>query len=1272
MNRMPTLKGLCVLMTTMIISLGANAANDWENQNVIGINKQPPHSTLTPYESLRKAENLDRTASKWYRSLNGDWKFHWSPDPDSRPADFYKTDYDVSDWDEIPVPSNWQMQGYGTALYTNATYPFRKDPPNVMGTPPTHFTNFDARNPVGSYRRTFNIPSDWEDRQIFIHFDGVDSAFYLWVNGQKVGYSQDSRTPAEFDITEYVQKGKNTVAAEVYRYCDGSYLEDQDFWRLSGIYRNVYLQTTPKQHIRDFFVHTDLDERYQDAVLRIEAEVMNYADNDTDAPTVEANLIDKANDGWFSDGEIAEATAQATVKTIPAGEHLMYTIETEIKNPKKWTAETPNLYTLVLELKDSQGKLLEAVSCNVGFRTSEIKGGQLLINGKPVLIKGVNRHEHDPDTGHTISRESMIRDIQIMKQYNINAVRTCHYPDIPEWYELCDEYGLYIVDEANIESHGMGYGRESLAKQPEWGKAHMARMQAMVERDKNHPCVIIWSLGNEAGDGINFENNSAWAKQRDPSRPIHYEQAGERPHTDIVCPMYAGIDRLVRYARREQTRPLILCEYEHAMGNSLGNMMDYWDAIREYKHLQGGFIWDWVDQGLRKTPDPVTTIKDQSRSNLTAELNGTIEDGPDTTKSIRGYLILEDADVLDITGKSLTLQAWVKQEQRSQAEHEPIIAKGDEQYALKINNGRLEFLIYDDGWQNMLVDLPDNWYRQWHRVTATYDGSFMKLYIDKQEAGSKSYTGSIQHCDYPVGIGIDPQNRSRVFNGLISNARIYNQALSGDQLTQTTIEPVLVMDMNAKSIKTVEPDKDTWYWAYGGDFGDQPNDNNFCCNGLVQPDRKPNPHLTEAKKAYQSIHVTSDNPQNGQFKIYNENVFISTDMVDAVWELTENGKVIQKGSLDTITIQPQQAQTVTVPFDKPELQPGSEYLLKISFILNDDQPWARKDHLVAWDQFNLAYEAPAAPALDMASMGSLTVQESENEAVIKGEDFTVIFDKTKGVLKSWTVEDMDLMAAPLVPNFWRAPTDNDNGNGMPNRCGIWKQAGLNATVEEMNINQIDPKTVKISVNSKIAAESTLLESVYMVYGSGELSMEHTLTPDRNVSEIPRIGMQMEMPGEFSTMQWYGRGPEESYWDRKSGYAVGLYEDDIYNPEHIYVRPQETGNKSDVRWAAWLNKKGQGLAAVGMPKIEVSAWPYTMQDLQKARHINELPLRETITVNIDYGQTGLAGDNSWGARPHNQYTLWPNQTYQWKAMLFPVTKDIRLDEAVLRTCPDSKD
>lgn len=579
---------------------------DWQNPQLTGVNNLAPHATMVICPDAKTAlkigpvTNAERVKSPFYRSLNGQWKYHYASNHLARVPDFWKPEFDDSTWPTIPVPSNVEMHGHGIPIYVNVPYPWPKP-----WTPP-FVPEDDPNNTVNSYRKIFTVPNDWSGRRVLITFDGVNSMFYLWLNGQKVGLGKDSRTPVEFDLTPFLKPGENLLAIENFRWCDGSYLEDQDFWRLSGIFRDVYLWSPPDVHIRDFEVRTDLDAQYRDGKLSIAVTLENKTTQPA-AVTVEAALLNTTGK------EVAKPRIQ--MRVAPDGSGGQAAISQSIPNPLKWTAETPDLYKLLLTLKDSSGKVLEVIPVNVGFRKVEITDGDLLVNGQRILIKGVNRHEHDPDHGQVVSVESMIEDILVMKRHNINAVRTSHYPNQPAWYDLCDRYGLYVIDEANIESHGMGYGKESLANFPEWLDAHLDRTIRMVERDKNHPSVIIWSLGNEAGNGPNFMATYDWIKQRDLSRPVHYERAGFDRNTDIYCPMYPRPEELRRYASGEafeaewkfsigaeakRSRPYIMCEYAHAMGNSSGNMWLYWDLIYNQPYLQGGFIWDWVDQGLRQ------------------------------------------------------------------------------------------------------------------------------------------------------------------------------------------------------------------------------------------------------------------------------------------------------------------------------------------------------------------------------------------------------------------------------------------------------------------------------------------------------------------------------------------------------------------------------------------------------------------------------------------------------------------------------------------------
>lgn len=582
---------LFILAFTLTVGLKSNAQpKEWEDPTVFNINRTAPHASFIPFETERLAWDNNKDQSEYFQSLNGTWKFNIASNPSKRPVDFYKEDFDVTNWDNIKVPANWERQGFDTAIYVNTTYPFwqieskRPNPPHIP----------HGYNPVGSYRRSFTIPESWDGRQVSIHLGAVKSAFYIWVNGEKVGYSEGSKTPAEFDLTKYIRKGENTLALEVYRWSTGSYLEAQDFWRISGIERDVYLLATPKVHIRDFFVKAGLDANYQNGNFWLSVDVANHTGAAAGNYSVEATVVSY---------DRSEKVVDMTLSNAVGANNTIFNFEAKVDNPEKWSAEQPNLYKLYIALKDANGNVTQALTQNIGFRTAEIKNGQFMVNGKAVYVKGVNRHEHDPDHGHVVSRESMLKDIQLMKEFNINTVRTCHYPTDPEFYELCNIYGLYVIDEANIESHGMGYGSASLAKHEEWGPMHMDRTQRMVERDKNHPCIVTWSLGNEAGDGVNFVATSEWIQQRDDSRPVQYERAGLEEHTDIYCPMYMSIEGMVRYAQKSPDRPLIQCEYAHAMGNSCGGLQDYWIAIETYDALQGGCIWDWVDQGLREVDE---------------------------------------------------------------------------------------------------------------------------------------------------------------------------------------------------------------------------------------------------------------------------------------------------------------------------------------------------------------------------------------------------------------------------------------------------------------------------------------------------------------------------------------------------------------------------------------------------------------------------------------------------------------------------------------------
>ncbi len=1218
----------------------ADSAPDWMNPTVTGINRMPPRAVRCVYPDATAALTRDARRSPYFAALNGAWKFHWVPKPADAPAEFFRAEFDDHAWATIDVPSNVELKGYGIPIYTNITYPWGvpPDPPYISA----------DNNPVSSYRRTFQVPAEWAGRHVLLRFEGVESAFYVWVNGQAVGFSKGSRTDAEFDITPYVHAGENLLAVQVYRWSDGSYLEDQDFWRLSGIFRDVYLLAVGDVHLWDIEARPQLDVQCRDGVLEIEAQIRNFAATPGRA-TVEAELLSAS-------GETVLKLAAAD-QTFGPNQIATVQLRQEIINPAKWSAETPKLYTLLVTLRDASGQVREVVPVRVGFRRVEIADGELLVNGKAVFIKGVNRHEHDPDRGHAIAVESMLADIRLMKQNNINAVRTCHYPNQPIWYDLCDEYGLYLIDEANIESHGMGYGERTLARRPEWRAAHLDRTIRMVERDKNHPSVIIWSLGNEAGFGPNFEATSQWIRKRDPSRPVHYERAGLEAATDIVCPMYPPPQALAEYAAKHHDRPYIMCEYSHAMGNSNGNLWKYWELIYSTKHLQGGFIWDWVDQGLRKPIPPRTVLRVKSGAVVTpglAALRGHLEDG-----ALAGSVTCVETPALNLIGP-VTLEVVVKPS--GPAEHAPYLAKGDTQFALKQTRDQVEFFVFAaDGsrWHSATAALPADWYGRWHRVTGVYADDTVRLYVDGVERGAVAAPGGVNANRFPVTVGADAEHAERVSNALIREARVYGRALAADEVAadeRPTSGLVLhfeaaVLEETADTWRGPRPGDD-WFWAYGGDFGPPgtPSDDNFCCNGLISADRRPHPALAQVKKVYQSVQVRAEDLAQGRVRIKNGYDFtMLNDLVEGFWEVRADDQVVQQGKLDGLEIGPRDERIITVPFKAIAPEPGSEYFLDLSFRLRDERPWGPRGHEVAWEQFLLPVSAPATPVA-LGDSPAVVAKEDTEQVVLQAGATTWTISRRTGALKSCRRGDQEVLAAPLLPHFWRAPVDNDRGSNMAARLGVWREAGRNWHVGRVTVDHTDPRRVVVRAEGDLPDVDALLSVAYECFASGDLVVRMHLTPgERKLPDLPRFGMQLGVVGALDQMTWFGRGPEETYCDRRDA-RVGLYSGPVRAQYCVdYSEPGESGNKVDVRWVALSGSGPVGLLAVGVPLLSVNALPYATADLEGPKHPHEIEPGTFTTVNLDWMQIGVGGDDSWGALPHAEYRL-PAQLYTYALRL----------------------
>lgn len=1016
----------------------------WEDPSIISKNKEDGHATLIPYDSNEEAISGKRESSNHYRSLNGEWYFNWVKRPADRPIGFYKNDYDISTWDKISVPGSWQLQGYGQPIYTNVKHPFENPNPPY---PPKN------NNPVGSYRRTFSVPELWEDGQVFLHFDGVKSAFFVWVNGQKVGYSQGSMTPAEFNITNYISSGNNVISVEVFRWSDAAYIEDQDFWRLSGIYRDVYLMHTPDTHIRHFKAISELVDNYQHGALNLTTHIKNYGSKTE-------KLVLK-NTVYHNGGIVVKELDPISIELLGSNEKVLQQ-EIIIKEVSPWSAETPNLYTLVLAIFNLDGDLIETVSTKIGFRSVELKNGQMLVNGEPIIIKGVNRHEHDPVMGRTVDEDLMVKDILLMKQFNVNAVRTSHYPNHPRWYELCNEYGLYVMDEANLESHAFW---SKFTLDPVWRTAFLDRAKRMVLRDVNHPSIIFWSLGNEAGYGPNHDAMAEWIRNYDPSRLIHYEgkEPGYGPlpnHYDIIANMYASVDLMKELHDENPSRPVILCEYSHAMGNSNGNIFKYWDAIYKYPRLQGAFIWDWVDQGL-------------------------------TRKDSHGE-----------------------------------------------------------------------------------------------------------------------------------------------------------------------------YFVYGGDFGETLHDGNFCLNGVISPDRKPHPALYEVKFHQQNIKVTWDGIDKNIFMIENRNFFVDLSYVFGKWELIENGKIISSGRINTDYIGPQSKQIYELPpFNLSHK--NREYAVNFRFALKNDHSWSESGHIVASDQVIIQrYGGPRYRKGGKQNNKKVQVKENGDRVVVSavGRDFD--FDLSTGQLTQVTKANESFIVNPIIHNIWRAPTDNDEGGDGKSFASRWLKSGYNNMKRQVvNVNSLytDDGLFQISVDEKYSGDSAniLVNLVYTILQDGDLHITGNTNIPEGLPVVPKIGLSFQIDKKYSNLQWYGRGPHESYIDRKHSAFFGIYSGTVRDQYYPYIRPQENGNKTDIRWASISDEKGSGVLIYGLPTFNLSVHQYSLDNLTKATHTHMIKDDGPTTVNLDHLVMGLGGDDSWNPRTHKEYLI-PPGTYSYSFTL-RFSDNIKADE-----------
>lgn len=1032
----------------------------WQDPSIVGINKLSPRAEFSSYGRIEDAVAVVPEKSPWLKSLNGNWKLSWSSRPSDAPVNFFQPSYDDTAWKTIPVPSCVELYGFGIPIYTNITYPFPAKPPVV-----------DERyNPTSSYRKQFTVPTSFDGKRVRLRFDGVYSAFWVWVNGHRVGYSEDSKGPAEFDVTDYLIKGTNVLAVQVYRWSDGSYLEDQDMFRYSGIFRDVTLRAMPVVTVEDIDVKQDMDSQYKDVRLDIGLDIANSI---ASSANVRIDIAIYDAKGKRLSESLASSTTTVAGKSSQQPRCLI-----NLKNPLKWTAETPNLYTLVAAIKVN-GVFTEFVSIKTGFRKIETNGGIFKVNGQPVKLLGVNRHEHDPATGRTISISRMIQDIQLMKRFNINCVRNAHYPNDRRWYDLCNEYGLYVVDEANIESHGMGYTFErSLGNNPVWELSHMDRTVRMYETRKNYPCVVMWSLGNEAGPGTNFVATSRWLHSVDSSRPVHYERYNQVADVDSV--MYPEVSYVENAGKQKSEKPFYVCEYAHAMGNAVGNLQEYVAAFRSSSRNMGGCIWDWVDQGLKKK----------------------------------------------------------------------------------------------------------------------------------------------------------------------------------------------------------RPDGKGWFFAYGGDFDDKPNDGNFCCNGLVPPDRKVTPKLYEVKKCYQPVAIQLGSDKH-TITIQNYNSFTNLSRYRFTWEISVDGKRKAGGPIAPINCEPLSTSSTTLKLPKVSLMDGQEAFLTIRVLDRFATKHAPTGHEVAWQQFPLLRkEATSFTWAKTPQNKRIWLTTTSGPSVVFTNPKTKVrfsFDRSQGILKGLAVNGQSFLYGDgLTLNTYRALTDNDT----------WlRDAYVNSGLSALNpsamsfSHRMDPTTGALVVSADVdfhggKSAGFITKCTYYCFADGAVRVRIDVSPYGDVPPLPRLGVRFALPTGFEETSWFGRGPSESYPDRKAAMDIGLWQAKVSEHYVDYVRPQENGNKEDCRWFALRNAKtGHRLLIVAEHEpLAMSASHFVPQDLDAARHRNgqekryiPLPLRKETYFTLDWLQMGLGGA-SCGPGPLGKYICRPTNASIVFSMRPLVTTKIASSTAARQKLP----
>ncbi len=1219
---MRALLGLSLLLLASIAGLAAQAPpRDWENPAVFERNQLRPHASLTPFESLDLALASRPAGSDRVQSLNGEWKFQWAPIPEEAPAEFYREGYDDGLWPGIQVPGCWQMQGFGYPKFRNVHQPFPADPPRV----PSEF------NPVGSYRRTFFIPADWNGREVVLRFEGVKSAAYIWINGKMVGYNEGGMEPAEFRVTPYIRQGANLIAVQVFRFSDGTYLEDQDMWRLSGIFRDVTLVARPSVYLRDLAVVTDFDASYQDARLSIDSTLVNHG---------EADRRISLRFRVLSDGESVVEGVTQEIAVGGRGNQVHAKWEALVSQPRQWSAEKPNLYRLVAELVDERGSTLEAIPLRFGFREVEIRDQQVLINGRAVKFNGVNSHMHHPDTGRAVDPETMRKDLVLMKQFNVNLVRTSHYPPPPAYLELADELGMYIIDETGDEAHAT----EELSEDPAWRDAYVDRARQMVFRDRNHPSVIIWSAGNESGSGDNICALIAEGKRIDPSRPGwmyggNNDSTGDDPNAwhptrceDIVGPRYPTprvLEEVVAKAPASvDPRPSFMDEYISVAGNGLGGLDEYWNLIWRYPRLTGGAIWDWVSPGIREkvrlAPDTSPRQNDgilMGRARLVVGRFG-------NALSLSGqddFLEVYRDPALDIRKPGLTLDFWVYP--RKWTGHGWFLNKGEGAYGLiQKDEQTLLFYIQSDGNEiSAEAPIPAGWSYGWHRLSGVYDGTGLCLYIDGNPAATRSHSGPIDRSAFAVNVGrkadmIGQEHDGYLVDAAFDNVRIYARALTEEEISKGSAinEKQIVLDLNFDTLKDL------------GDF--------FSLGigarsyGLVWPDRVAQPELQQLKKSPQPISVAHSDSRPNRIRVTNRFGFTNLSEFQTRWTLYRDERKIDSGELE-VSLAPGESREIDLPFSLPtDDDRARQDRLLVQFLLSQATPWAGEGHEVAWEEIPLNAPALVAGEPGSAPGSRFRVMSRPEGLSIEGGSYRWVVDPRSGSLKSLTWQGRELIVRGLQESVFRPPVANEfeRSWGEPRMAEQWFSLGIDSLARTVRKFEVESRTeravvVRVETELKNPEGSTRFRSGfrYRFLPDGGVSITHTLEPEGEMPDwLGRVGVSAILDSSLRRLTWFGRGPFETWPDRKSGAKTGVYSSVIEKMYEPYLIPQDYGNRTDVRWGTLTADDGVGLFFAGTDLLNVSAHDFATDNLYRAEYPYQLKKGEGITLNVDHAVSGV--------------------------------------------------